>query len=190
MTTYKTLLLASLLMLAFTGDSLAQQAYENTADILNVAEKYAKVSTTTFTASANTVAPNNISTDYPNLIKRFSHSFQDAGNQQWTETDNYLFVSFINKGKKARACFTKEGTMNYVITDCDPEQLPASLQQRVKTDYPGYSIFNAKEVNAYNTTTHQVILEDADRFITIISTNEGVEETNTVNKIKTGNLSK
>jgi hypothetical protein len=61
--------------------------------------------------------------------------------------------------------------------------LPSGLQQHIKNNYPGYTVFNAIEIEAYNTTAQQVILKDADGFITLKSTPDGVEEISHVSKL-------
>lgn len=183
--TYKSFLLAVVLAFPFTNNSFAQGANGNIATTLNPVKGFAEATVIKDDlVSANTIIPNTISSNYPKLMKRFSALFQNNSNQQWTEVNQTLFVSFINNnGQKARACFTKDGIMNYAITDSDWKQLPEELQQHIKSNYPGYTVFNAIEIEAYNTTAHQVILEDVDGFITLKSTADGVEEITHVSKL-------
>lgn len=182
--TYKSFLLAIVLAFPFTNSSFAQQANGNIATALNPVKGFSEVvPVKNDLENANTIMPNTIRANYPKLMKRFSALFQNSSNQQWTEVNQNLFVSFINNGKKARASFTKDGIMNYVITDSDLKQLPSGLQQHIKNNYPGYTVFNAIEIEAYNTTAQQVILKDADGFITLKSTPDGVEEISHVSKL-------
>ena len=181
---YKSFLLAVVLAFPFTNSSFAQQVSENIATTLNPVKGFSEATIIkNDLASANTIMPNTIRANYPKLMKRFSTLFQNSSNQQWTEVNQTLFVSFINNGKKARASFTKDGIMNYAITDSDLKQLPSGLQQHIKNNYPGYTVFNAIEIDAYNTMAHQVILKDADGFITLKSTTDGVEEISHVSKL-------
>lgn len=181
---YKSFLLAIVLTFPFSNTSFAQQTNENIATTLNPVKGFSEVaSVKKDLASANTIISNTIRDNYPKLMKRFSTLFQNSSNQHWTEVNQNLFVSFINNGKKARACFTKDGIMNYAITDFTGKQLPEGLQQHIKNNYPGYTVFNAIEIDAYNTTAHQVILKDAEGFITLKSTTDGVEEISHVSKL-------
>jgi hypothetical protein len=182
--TYKSFLLAVMLAFPFANNSFAQQTNENIVTSLNLVKGFSEVtSVSNNLASANTIMSDNIRANYPKLMKSFSTLFQHSSNQQWTEVNQNLFVSFINNGKKTRACFTKDGIMNYAITDYDWKQLPERLQQHIKNNYPGYTVFNAIEIDAYNTTAHQIILKDADGFITLKSTVDGIEEISHVSKL-------
>ena len=179
----KNLLIFFVLAFAFANSSFAQQVDENTATVINQVKGQTEVTAiNSDLIIANTDMPKSVITEYPKLMKRFSMLYPAQTNQQWTENNNMLFVSFMYNGYKTRACFTKNGMLNYEITDCNLPQLPAGLQQHIKAKYSGYTVFNAIEINAYNTTAHQVILENTDGFITIKSTNEGIEETGKLSK--------
>jgi hypothetical protein len=180
---FQNLLLLPVLAFAFTNSSFAQQANENTAIAmtpLNRPTEETAIHNDQLSATGN--MSRSIIGNYPRLMKRFSRLFQNASNQSWIEVNQILFVSFLKNGQKTRACFTKDGSMNYAITDYNLKRLPAGLQQYIKTHHPCYTVLNAIEIQAYNTTVHQVILENAGGFVTLKSTADGVEETSHVSK--------
>jgi len=183
---YKSLLLTVVLAFPFTSNSFAQQVNEETiASTLNTVKGFSEAAPIkNDLASANTVnTTNTIRANYPKLMRHFSALFQNSSNQQWAEANQTFFVSFINNGQKTRASFTKNGVMNYAITNSDLKQLPEALQHHIENNYPGYTIFNAIEIDAYNTTAHQVILENAAGFVTLKSTADGVEVTSHISKL-------
>ena len=91
-------------------------------------------------------------------------------------------VSFLIKGRKGNAGFTAKAELNYVITDCNVEQLPVAFSKTIKIDYAFYHLFNAKKIAAYKTVAYQEILEDSKGFITLKYTSEGVKEVQQVKK--------
>ena len=95
--------------------------------------------------------------------------------------DNY-YVSFLNQGRKAKASFSAKGKMNYCITECAPEKLPADLLSTIRKEYAGYTIFNSVEINAHNTTAYKAIIENEVGFITLRYSSNTVEEIEQVKK--------
>lgn len=118
------------------------------------------------------------------LVKKLAQLFPNAIGQQWWVFNNHYHVSFMNKGQKSRAVFTKEGKFNYAITDCRLEQLPTLLQDQIKNDYAGYTLVHAIEISAHNSTSHQVVLEHAAGYITLKATLLDVEQVDTKKKGK------
>lgn len=118
-----------------------------------------------------------------NTAKRsFSALFPNATKQKWTGTAENSFVSFLNSGRKARASFNEKGAINYVITNCSIEDLPADFSKTIKTNYAAYQIFHAIEIKAYGETAYQAVMENATSFITLKHTVDGVEEIRLVKK--------
>jgi len=116
------------------------------------------------------------------LSTRFKARFPGASMAQWTNGSEAFYVTFLNNGRKAKACFTSAGRLNYTVTECTLEQLPASLRKNILAGYKTYTLFNAIEIDAYGSIAHQVILENATGFITLGATEEGVSEIQQVTK--------
>lgn len=183
-TTIKSLLIIFAAAFFQVNPLYAQQVYASSSNGNNsvsaaITGSEKNIETTAF----NNVAPDGKSIANHRLLKVFSTLFPGADSGKWSETDHIFQVSFLNNGRKSRASFNENGTMNYAITDCSEDQLPGILTKFIKANYDGYTLFNMVKINAYNTTAYQVILENADEYITIKSTNEGVEETGHVRKI-------
>ncbi|MFT3674273.1 MAG: hypothetical protein QM781_00100 [Chitinophagaceae bacterium] len=117
-----------------------------------------------------------------NAKASFSTLFPNASQQKWTSSDDNSFVSFLNNGRKATASFTAKGKLNYVITDCSMNDLPAAFSKNIKKDYAAYQLFHAIEIKAHGQTAYQVVLENAAGFITLKSTADGIEEIQQVKK--------
>ncbi len=121
--------------------------------------------------------------DVENTAKTsFSILFPNASQQKWSTTAGNNFVSFLNDGRKATASFTARGNMNYVITNCDLNNLPEGFSKNIKSNYSDYKLFHAIEIKAYGQTAYQAILENATNFVTLKCTTDGIEEIQTVKK--------
>jgi hypothetical protein len=174
-TTYKSLLLVSILTFAFANILSAQQIDETTASTM-IAVKEGPRTGNNYTAATLPGSNSNV-TEHQKASKSFSILFPNFTGQQWTETNDALYVSFINDRHKTRASFSKNGRLNYAIADYELEQLPQVLQQYIKKEYPDYTVFNAIKITAYNATAYQLILENNLEFITLKSTIDGIEQT-------------
>lgn len=112
----------------------------------------------------------------------FSSLFPNASQQKWTATADNSFVSFLNEGRKARASFNTKGSLNYVITDCGINNLPAAFSKKLNDNYSGYKLFHAIEIKAYGETAYQAVMENASSFVTLKFTTDGMEELQQVKK--------
>ena len=173
-TTYKSLFLVSILAFAFANLLSAQQINEATASTMIVVKEGPRTGNNYIAATLP--GSNSNVTEHQKASRSFSILFPNFTGQQWTETNDALYVSFINDGHKTRASFSKNGSLNYAIADYNLEQLPPTLQQYIKKEYHGYTVFNAIKITAYNATAYQVILENTSEFITLKSTVDGVEQ--------------
>ena len=116
------------------------------------------------------------------IVSKFSSLFPNATNLKWANSADNCWVSFLNNSRKAKASFTLKGMLNYIITDCAMENLPAAFSKTITNNYASYHLFNAIEIAAYGTVAHQAILENSTGFITLKYTPDGVEEIQQVKK--------
>ncbi len=130
--------------------------------------------------SSLNAAENNIGEN--NAKASFSTMFPNASQQKWSSAEENSFVSFLNAGRKATASFTTRGKMNYVITDCGMNDLPAAFSKNIKKDYASYQLFHAIEIKAHGETAYQAVLENAAGFVTLKFTADGIEEIQQVKK--------
>lgn len=167
---FKAITAAAFFTALLSGNSFAQNLY-----VTNAAK----------TLVSNSAVDNTIKSSTPSnevVAAKFSRLFPAAKAQQWTSSENTCLVSFDNNGRKSRASFTSNGLMNYVISDCTMEQLPAGFAQKIKKDYSGYKLYNAIEINAHESVAYQAVLENESTYLTLKYTNEGVEEIQKVKK--------
>lgn len=131
---------------------------------------------------AITALVNNNEKEVAGVSSNFSTLFPNATRQKWSQRGRYSFVSFLNNGNRATACFSPGGALNYVITECDPGQLPGAFRKRIKKSYAGYRFLQATEIQAYGETAYQAIMENATGFITLKYAAGSVEPIQTVKK--------
>ena len=176
------------LLLALMGIALttliSQTSYSQYV-AANNAKQPAKEKYNAFTGTEN---PDGIKTKLAisnvNVTAKFSKMFDNAENQQWITLDDYHHVSFTNNDRKARAVFTSKGTMNYLIKDISLAQSPVSFRMKISRDFPGFSLLQALEITANNTVSYQAILENDQRFITLTSNQDGIDEVKEQKKTK------
>lgn len=112
----------------------------------------------------------------------FVELFPNAVNPLWTAMGDNYYVSFLNNGRKANASFTPKGKMNYCITECSMENLPASFSKTIKNEYAGYSLIKGTEIKASGAVVYQAIIENSTGFKTLKYTVDGIEEMQPVKK--------
>lgn len=126
-----------------------------------------------------------IKTDFaanPVITAKFSTLFPTATSQKWTSGADNVWVSFLHDGQKASASFTPKGKLNYIITNCAMENLPAAFSKTITNQYAAYHLFNAIKIAAHGNVAYQAILEDSYGYITLKYTSEGIEEIQQVKK--------
>ncbi len=158
---------AILLTLELTTTSFAQQVYSDAPTDVTYVNNQVNLDTdngikTSIVTNAETEA-------------RFSALFPNASNQQWSSRAGNYWVSFLNNGRKANASFTPKGKMNYTITVCAMENLPAAFTEMIKNEYGAYSLFNAIEIKAHGAVVYHAVLENSKGFTTLKYTTEGIE---------------
>jgi hypothetical protein len=169
----KTLAAAFTLIVGIFGYSEAQNMYASNQPANNI---IAATINTEENSLPVTIA------DHPTTASSFTNLFPAATESKWSSNGSYYLVNFVNDGRKAKASFTKKGKMNYLITDCDMSHLPAKFSKTIKKQYAGYQLFNAIEIKAHGSTAYQAILQNAEKFITLKYTADGVELVNQVKK--------
>ena len=141
---------------------------------------YAKASVT---APAGVAAEEvDLAVSHPDMIANFKKMFPSADNVSWSKLDNVFQVCFGMGAKKGRAVYSESGKMNYAICECPTAELPAGVTKSLSTHYPGYTVFNAREVMANGNTTWFIVLEDAKEFVSIKTADGQVEETSRIAK--------
>ena len=171
----KIIIATILFTVTLSTNIFAQQSYTKASAEPTYAKNTKVVEAENNTKTA--LAPN------PETEAMFAVLFPNASKQEWSAGSDNYWVSFINNGRKANASLTPKGKMNYVITICAMEHLPAAFSKTIKKEYAGYSLFNAAEIKAYGVVVYQAILENNDGFITLNYSIEGVEEIQQVKKM-------
>jgi hypothetical protein len=116
-----------------------------------------------------------------NIEKNFSKIYPDAISSEWTKIENGSLVNCIVDGEQTTAVFQENGKMKYSITRLNEANIPASLQDLIKKDYTGFHILKALKINNNGNITHQVILGNAESYVTIKFNGEEIEVTSIKN---------
>lgn len=167
---------AALVTILLSSNASAQNMMPN-----NSAKNVNSYTAETDKTNPSTKLKKDIATN-PIVVAKFSALFPEAASTQWTSTNDNIWVSFLNNGRKARACFNEKGKMSYVISDCGMEQLPAAFSNTIKKDYPSYHLYNAVEITAHDVVAYEAVLENSVHFITLKYTSDGIQETKQVTK--------
>jgi len=173
-TSTKIIAVTFLLTIGLSSTSIAQQVYASNS-------VKSPDANTTIMVDENSSTKTVDAAD-PVIITKFSALFPNATNLKWTSSADNFVVSFLTNGRKGNASFTAKAEMNFVIIECNMEQLPVAFSKSIKKDYASYHLFNAKEIKAHGTVAYQAILEDSKGYITLKYTSEGVEEIQQVKK--------
>jgi hypothetical protein len=113
------------------------------------------------------------------VLRAFKTDFPKAEEVAWRELQGTYIVLFIDKGLRTKASYWKDGTLvNYTRTYSE-QQLPFSVQLRLREEYPGKKVFGATEIGTnsrsrdYITVEYFVKLEDEKSWTTVKSDEEG-----------------
>ena len=161
-----------LLLLGCSASLFAQQTFAFAS------QKSTDVNTS-ITADENS-SGNEVVAD-PLMISRLYVICPNATNLKWSNSADNYWVSFLNNGRKANGSFTPKGKMNYMITECTMENLPADFSSNIAKSYALYQLRNAIEIVAHGAVAYQAILEDSKGYVTLKYTSDNIEE---VQKIK------
>lgn len=100
----------------------------------------------------------------------FKQEFAQAKDVSWQKTDNYYKAIFTINNELVNAYFTPEGEMLGIIHNILSTQLPINLQTSLRKNYDGYWITELFEFARQDSNGYFVTLENADRTITLQST--------------------
>ena len=99
------------------------------------------------------------------LLRNFNRTFPLAQNPKWTTTDDAFLSSFVNAGRSVNASFSKRGQFVYALIYGKETDLPEFIQQDIKKSYPSSTVFKVIEMKKPETTSYQVILQNATEYI-------------------------
>lgn len=113
---------------------------------------------------------------YENLIKNFTY----IQSLKYSMENKVLYLSFTSNGHRVDACFSQSGFLRYSVSYM-ATALPKSVIEKIKTEYPAYTIFYGKSIRVTSETIYQVFIENNFEYRVINFSNEEMEE---IKKIK------
>jgi hypothetical protein len=123
---------------------------------------------------------NIIKEKYPVVYKNLMDEFKNAVNIKFTLDGKVLFISFNNNLHKVFTAYSISGYNRYAISDIGTA-LPKTIAEKIKTEYPAYTIFFGREIKLNSETMYQIIIENSYGYRVIDFLNEEIGE---VKKIK------
>ena len=112
----------------------------------------------------------------------FKQEFGQAKDVSWLKTDNYYKASFKMNGNLLTAYFTSDGEMMGIVRNILSTQLPINLQASLRKEYDGFWITDLFEFSKQDSNGYYVTIENADKIITLQSTDGS--SWSTFNKVK------
>ena len=99
------------------------------------------------------------------IIRAFNATFTEAKEVSWEYGDNYAKATFVLNGRTQYAFYTNQGELMGVAQYIRIEELPASLTELVKKNYPAYWISSLFELNADEDKSYYITIENADQTL-------------------------
>lgn len=118
---------------------------------------------------------NIIKEKYPAVYKNLMHEFKNAVNIKFTLDGKILFISFNNNQHKVFTAYSISGYNRYAIIDMGTA-LPKTITEKIKIEYPAYTIFFGREIKLNSETMYQVIIENRYGYRVIDFINEEMGE--------------
>ena len=86
------------------------------------------------------------------IVHSFSILFPSAKNIKWNETAEAYVVHFTEAGIRSRIVYDKTSTLFYFTRYYMGENLPYSIQIKLKRDYPGKDVVGVTEISRYSSS--------------------------------------
>jgi hypothetical protein len=112
---------------------------------------------------------------YPAVYKNLIHEFKNAMSIKFTLDGKVLFISFNNNLHKVFTAYSISGYNRYAISDIGTA-LPRTITEKIKIEYPAYTIFFSREIKLNSETMYQVIIENRYGYRVIDFLNEEMGE--------------
>jgi hypothetical protein len=118
---------------------------------------------------------NIIKEKYPAVYKNLMHEFKNAVNIKFTLDGKVLYISFNNNLHKVFTAYSINGYNRYAVSDIGAA-LPRTIAEKIKIEYPAYTIFFGREIKLNSETMYQVIIENRYGYRVIDFVNEEMGE--------------
>ena len=95
-----------------------------------------------------------------NVRSAFRLNFANAKNAIWNiENDDKYLVEFMMNNEKSSAVFDDQGNLIESATEIRQNDLPATVQEVIKIEYPNYTVKKAEQRNSSGNITYRVEAE-------------------------------
>ena len=117
---------------------------------------------------ATTVFANDVKVS-PVILESFHSAFANANNAVWTEIDGMYRVEFTQGSQHNYAYYDASGDLIVVSKQIATDKLPKELQQDYQSRFSDYTIIDAYQFNSNEKTEYYLMIENADKQITLHS---------------------
>ena len=107
----------------------------------------------------------------PSILKSFNTTFNMATDVEWTTTENLYKARFVLNGQVVNAYYSTDGEMLAVTRNITSQQLPLTLQTKLKKEYGEYWITDLFELNNDAGTGYYITLETSENKLILQSVN-------------------
>jgi hypothetical protein len=104
-----------------------------------------------------------------NINTSFRKDFSQADLLSTSTNDNYTKFTFKLNGAVLTAFYTNKGELLAITHNITSTQLPLTLLLQIKKNYADYWISDLFELNANGDTNYYITLENADKKVTLRS---------------------
>lgn len=118
------------------------------------------------------------------VLKIFSNTYPDAKSISWTEQKGSYLVYFKKKDISYRVLYDENGNVVYSIKYYGEDNLSPIILNKVKKEYPAFSINSVVEKSTENMVEYHIIVENEKKLISLKADPLGnYEVENTLNKL-------
>ena len=118
------------------------------------------------------------------VLKMFSNSYPDAKSISWTEQTGSYLVYFKKKDISYRVLYDEKGNVVYSIKYYGVDNLSPVILNRVKKEYPAFTVNSVVEKSTENQVEYHIIVEDAKKLVSLKADPLGnFEVENTLHKL-------
>ena len=118
------------------------------------------------------------------LTKSFSKLFGKNTEQNWTLCGDNLLNRFTYKGMPTRSLFTTSGQLIYSISYARESDMPITVANVLKNDYPGYAITTPIQVKQNGIDVWVAYMVNTKKIFTVRVENDVTEEVSEMANLK------
>jgi hypothetical protein len=118
---------------------------------------------------------------YPHVLRKLQADFKAISNLEYSVTGNRVYLSFKDNDRPVSSVYSKKGKIRYSILHLGTG-LSGPVYERIKKEYPGYTVFYARYIKTKKENLYHIILENQFEYRIIKLTHAVSEELSSMEK--------